>query len=367
MRKNNILSVINRRNPVTMIIGVLVFFLSFSVNMRSQANKNESKNINNAEILWHIKAIHPEGKFIDIKAINKDGDIFDVKAIQNSDQSTVMDIKALIDGDKIPIKMLVSSDKYAPVKAIMSDGTILDIKAITSNGDKLEVKGIGRSGNIIDIKVINKEGAFYAVKAISPKGNLNDVKGVKMFNKELEMEMDGIEIYAHVKAVTQVGCEGDNFIWHIIAIHPEGRSMEVMAFDKEGNTFPVKAIKSTKQRSVIDIKVYVDGSKQLPVKVVISGDKYAPVKAIGEDGSIYDIKAVTAEGDILDIKGVSRSGNVINIKALAKNGDFYGVKAISPGGELNDVKGVKMMSDDIECELNDVKISAHIKALPQMK
>jgi hypothetical protein len=56
---------------------------------------------------------------------------------------------------------------------------------------------------------------------------------------------------------------------------------------------------------------------------------------------------------------------LIHIKAVQKNGELYGVKAISSEGELNDVKGVKMLKEDLEMEINNVKIYAHIKALPQ--
>ena len=46
-----------------------------------------------------------------------------------------MDIKALMGGKKVPVKILVSTDEYAPVKAIGSDGTIYDIKALTPEGE----------------------------------------------------------------------------------------------------------------------------------------------------------------------------------------------------------------------------------------
>ena len=367
MRKSIISLVHLRPQPSKMILGLFVFFISWSVNLLSQEDKKENIATEKIEIIWHIKAIHPNGYFINIKALDKAGHIYDVKAIQNSVQTSILDIKALVNGKRVPIKILVSDDDYGPVKAIMEDGSIMDIKAITSKGERMDVKGVGRSGNITDIKAITKNGEFYGVKAISPNGDLNDVKGVKMFNKDLEMNLNGIEVHSHVKALTQVGCTGDNFMWHIIAIHPEGRVLNVEAVDKDGNTFPVKAIKNTKQRSIIDVKVYIDGSNQLPVKILVSNDKFAPVKAIGEDGSIYDIKAITPEGDRLDIKGVNRSGSIINIKAIGKNGDFYGVKAISPEGELNDVKGVKMSSDAVEYTINGIDVAAHVKAVPQMK
>lgn len=155
------------------------------------------------DIIWHIKAIHPEGRTIDVKALDKDGTIYDVKAIQDADQQHLLDIKALVGEQKLPVKILVSEDEYAPVKAIGEDGTIYDIKAITPEGDKLDVKGVSSSGNIIHIKAINKAGAFYGIKAMSREGQLNDVKGVKMSKDILESTVYGVKVRAHVKALPQ--------------------------------------------------------------------------------------------------------------------------------------------------------------------
>jgi hypothetical protein len=164
----------------------------------SDADKN-----NLTEIIWHIKAIHPEGKLLDIKAIGKDGTIFDVKAIQDKNQRSILDIKAFVNGKQLPVKVLVTEDKYMPVKAIDVDGTIIDIKALSADGDMLDVKGVTQSGNIINIKVINKEGEFYGIKAISPNGWVNDVKGIKMNKETVEEVINGVEVYAHIKGLTQ--------------------------------------------------------------------------------------------------------------------------------------------------------------------
>jgi hypothetical protein len=153
---------------------------------------------------WHVKAIHPQGAFLDVKALDKSGKIYDVKAIQDNFQRHLLDVKALVGGEELPIKMLISEDKYTPVKAIATDGTLFDIKALTPEGDKLDVKGVLRSGNIIHLKAINKEGDFYGVKAISPDGELNDVKGIKLAKVATEMNINGHDIYAHVKALPQV-------------------------------------------------------------------------------------------------------------------------------------------------------------------
>jgi len=192
------------------------------------------------EIIWHIKAVHPEGRFLDVKALDKEGNIYDVKAIQNADQRQLMDIKALMGGERMPVKILVSTDEYAPVKAIGDDGSIYDIKALTPEGERLDVKGVSRAGNILDIKAINNEGTFYGVKAISPEGQLNDVKGVKMFSNDLEATVNGVEVHAHIKALPQAQRVAGTGIWHIKAIHPEGWTLDVKALDADGNIFDIK-------------------------------------------------------------------------------------------------------------------------------
>jgi len=155
------------------------------------------------EVIWHIKAIHPDGKLLDVKAIGEDGTKYDVKAIQDDNQRSILDIKAFVNGKRLPVKMLVSEDKYLPVKAIGNDGTIINIKAITADGNILDVKGVSQSGNIINIKAVSKEGNFYGIKAISPIGWVNDVKGVKMEKGTIEGVVNGVDIYAHIKALTQ--------------------------------------------------------------------------------------------------------------------------------------------------------------------
>lgn len=120
-----------------------------------------------AETIWHVKAVHPDGQFLDVKAIDSSSGIHDVKAIEDGDRH-VMDIKALAGGKRLPVKVLVSDDRYAPVKAIGDDGVIYDIKALTADGTKL------------------------------------DVKGVKMMQERLETTVSGVPIEAHIKALPQV-------------------------------------------------------------------------------------------------------------------------------------------------------------------
>jgi len=350
---------------------ILVFLTLFIVLYSCNEIQKEAPIAVNTEltknfekVIWHVKAIHPDGRLIDVKAIDRDGDIYDVKAIQSTAQRSFMDVKTLVGEHQLPVKLLVSSDKYTRVKALAEDGSVYDIKALTPEGDTLDVKGVSRTKNIIHIKAINKAGDFYGIKAISPEGRLNDVKGVKMTDEQTEVIINGHAVYAHIKALPQAGVATNNGQWNIKAIHPKGTTLDIKAFDPEGKKYDVKAIQDSYQRSLMDIKA-IDGNNLLPIKMIVSKDKFAPIKAISREGILFDVKALTPDGRKLDVKGVERVGNIVHVKAINKDGDFYGIKAISPDGELNDVKGIKINKEDLETDINGQKVFAHVKAIPQ--
>ncbi len=366
------------------ILGFIFLFTACnngpSKDKTSKTETDELAKVN--DIIWNVKAIHPDGKSLDIKAFDEAGNSFDIKAIQNSDQDSFLDVKAIVDGKELPVKMLESENQFVPVAAINNEGIKYYIKAITAEGEKLDVKGVARFGNIVIIKAITKEGDFYGVKAISPVGQLNDIKGIKIARGDREMTLKGIGVHAHVKAMHPAANEDDfkiptkkkkkieyksdfeRIIWNIKAVTADGKNLDVKAFDAEGNQFDVKATQDSKQHSFMNIKAFVDGS-ELPVKVLDGLDEYAPVKAIGTKGTIYDIKAIT-EGDVkLDIKGISRSGSIIHVKAINENGEFYGVKAFAPDGKLNDVKGIKIFDRKVELKIKGNPVYAHLKAITQ--
>ena len=376
-------SVIRTLKRYTYLLVFSTLLIGCANNTTKEKPVTIEKEVAKVEVIaWSVKAIQPDGSKLDIKAIDKEGNLFDINAIQDSDQDSFLNIKAFVNGNELPVKMLISKDKYAPVKAIDKGGIILDIKAITPEGDKLDVKGVVRSGNVVSIKVINKEGEFYSVNAISPDGKLNDVKGIKINIKEKEMTLKGFSVYAHIKAMHPSVGEGDsdvtmkekkkrkgkkevefkNIIWNIKAVTLEGKNIDVKAIDAEGNRFDVKAIQDSNQYSFMNIKAFVNGS-ELPIKVLLSEDEYAPIKAIDKDGKLYDIKAITAEGTILDVKGVSRSGTIIHIKAINEDGEFYGVKAFSPDGKLDDVKGIKIFDREKEMTIRGNAVYGHVKAI----
>jgi len=334
------------------------------------------------EINWNVKAILPDGKSLDVKVFNSAGEPFDIKAIQNSDQDNLLDVKAIIDGEQLPVKILVSKQQFTPVVAITNNGNAYKLKAITPEEEQIEVIGVVRFDNIVIMKAVTKKGKFYGVKAISPTGQLNDIKGIKINPQEREMTSKGHSIYAHVKAMHPSANE-DNFklpkkniekgiyksdferiIWNIKAVTADGKNLDVKAFDAEGNTFDVKATQDSEQHSFMNIKAFVEGA-ELPVKIMQSTGEYAPIKAIGTDGTIYDIKALTDGNVKLDVKGISRSGSIIHVKAINENGEFLGVKAFAPDGKLNQVKGIKIFDREVEMKVQGHPVYAHLKAINQ--
>ncbi|MFK5982193.1 MAG: hypothetical protein QM499_04690 [Flavobacteriaceae bacterium] len=392
---------VHTQSKTILFFAILITFSLFILSCDNKGSKekvtsNQEEVEKQNDILWSITAIQTDGEKLAIKAIDSEGKMFDVNAIQNSDQDSFLNINAFINDKKLPVKILVSDDKFAPVKAIDRGGISYDIKAITTEGEKLDVKGILRFGNIISLKAINKEGVFYDVKATSPSGNINDVKGIKINHKEKEMALNGFNVFAHVKAMHESNNEFEtlafsklnkkvnkkvkskkkskkktktkndfkNIIWNINAITPDGNNLEVIVIDEEGNQFEIKAIQDSEQYCFLNIKAIVNNN-ELPVKVLISDEEYSPIKAISRDGILYDIKAITSDGTILDVKGISRSGNIIDIKAITANGDFYTIKAISPKGNENDVKGIKIFDRPTELTMRGNKVYAHIKAITQ--
>ena len=175
----------------------------FKIPAKKKTKKKKIYKSDFERIIWNIKAVTADGKNLDVKAFDAEGNKFDIKATQDSKQHSFMNIKAFVEGGELPVKVLQSSDEYAPVKAIGADGTIYDIKALTDDNVKLDIKGISRSGNIINIKAINQKGEFYGVKAFAPDGKLNQVKGIKIFERKVEMKIKGNPVYGHLKAITQ--------------------------------------------------------------------------------------------------------------------------------------------------------------------
>jgi len=179
-------------------------YAQIDADKRSELIKPET-NISD-DMLWHVKAFRPDAQILKVKAIDKDGNIYDVKAIQPYEtSSSVLSVKAIVNDKQFPIKIILpnGNDKYFPLVAIMDDGSLLKIVAINADGHYLEVKGHSKSGNIIHISAITANGLGYNIIALSPFGEVNAVMGMKMLEATEEAVINGVSIFAHVKAIKQ--------------------------------------------------------------------------------------------------------------------------------------------------------------------
>lgn len=188
-----------------------LFIISlFTTNTFSQILDQDREKLNKpetevpAEIYWNVKAYNPTWGLLKVKAIDSNGEIYDIKAIQDSEDSSILNVKALMNGQRVSIKLIkVKGDRFYPVKAITENGTIMDVKAIDTDGELIDVKGISKTGNIVNIRAIRPQVLMYNIIAVSPDGKVNGVKGIKMMDQEVETVIHGVKIFAHVKALKQ--------------------------------------------------------------------------------------------------------------------------------------------------------------------
>ena len=178
-------------------IWTLALLLAFSFAKAQEEASQEG-------VIWHVKAIHPQGRTMDVKAFDEQGKKYDVKAIEDTDQSYIMEVRTFVEGKGIPVKVLVSEEEYKPLAGIDDSGKTYVLRAITADGRFLPVRGVRKSGYIIHVKAVNEDGSFYGVKALSTKGKLRDVKGMKMYDKQLEVTLNGVAVHAHVVALPQI-------------------------------------------------------------------------------------------------------------------------------------------------------------------
>lgn len=152
-------------------------------------------------------------------------------------------------------------------------------------------------------------------------------------------------------------------VWPVFAVE-KNKEYPIEAVFEDGTTLPVNAVIKEGDDHFMDVKVIRDG-EALPIKLIVSNDYYVPVKAILPDGKLVDIKANSTKFGLLDLKGVSRDGNTVVIAAITTEEDFLKVKAISPDGKSErEVRGIKFLASNEEMKIGDVKIQAHVKAIP---
>lgn len=177
--------------------------------------------------------------------------------------------------------------------------------------------------------------------------------------------MKHIALFLFLIILMPVSLISQDDVWPVKAVFKDGKTLPVNVYLEDGSAIPLSAIFEAGIDHFMDVKGIHNG-EIIPIKLIASNDLLVPVKGISRDGNILNVKAVASSGKILDVKGVSRDGNTLNIAAISEAGKNIPLKAISPDGVERDVKGVKFLGENIEMEIGDIKIIAHVKALPTL-
>lgn len=154
--------------------------------------------------------------------------------------------------------------------------------------------------------------------------------------------------------------------WPVKAVVKKGKTYPVNVYLQDGTAIPLFAIYEAGNDHFMDVKGVHNGEK-ISIKLVLTNDILIPVKGIMPDGTILKVKAEDPDGNILDVKGVSRDGNTINIAAVRGEDNYIPLMVISPTGVERHVKGIKFERENVEMKIGDVKVLAHVKALPSFE
>ncbi|MDF1698763.1 MAG: hypothetical protein P1U56_23115 [Saprospiraceae bacterium] len=312
---------------------------------------------------WAVKAVKG-GDAFPVHVYLDDATPVPVFAIYNEGNDHFMDVKGVHNGKNVSIKLVRSSDMLIPVKGISETGEILKVKAIDSKGGILDVKGVSRDGNTINVCAVKGENDYIPLMAVSPEGVKRTVKGVKFMSENVEMELSGVKVLAHLKAIPTVEVGSIDKKWGLQASTDDGQSLSVVAINKKGREYPVNAIMAGKHPYLMHVRA--EGSVDIYVKFV-KNDNGVMVTGIDEYGRPYDIKAKATDGTMYGVNGGEKTGNVIPVYVMGANGATYPVKAVSSKGHEFDVKGIKAKKGDVEGSIagidGEVNYYAHIKAL----
>lgn len=311
--------------------------------------------------LWNVRAVLPDGLSLPVQAFDPQGGAWPVMALEEGNMH-LLNVRAVVRDQRLPVKVLVSDEAFLPVKAIGPDGAIWDVKAVTPDGARLDVKGVAHAGHIVHIKAIGPRNELYGVKAVSPTGMFHDVKGIRMEEDEGAL-VNGARIHAHVKALPQAVHTDEEPIWNVEALAEDGTFLPVKAVGAKGELYDVRAFLENGDRWVLDVKALVGGRK-VAVKVLPAGEGAGVLKAILPDGASLPLKAIANDGRRWDVVGTLDTGTIIHVKAVGPDGARLGVKAISPRGAQYDVKGLRFGNTATEAVVGGVEVKAHVKALP---
>lgn len=157
-----------------------------------------------------------------------------------------------------------------------------------------------------------------------------------------------------------------NITWPVKALQKFGQDLVVNAYFDDGTIVPLTAVMKDNDTHFMDVKVVKDG-QNISVKICACDDLLLPVKAVLDDGTMIDLFATDNSGEKYEIKGVSREGNLIVIAAIISDEKQIPLIALSPEGKTWNIYGVKFTLDNVEMEINETKVAAHVKALPALE
>ncbi|NNK83706.1 MAG: hypothetical protein HKO92_11335, partial [Flavobacteriaceae bacterium] len=129
----------NSNQSIIGAFGYYLFILGFIfvlTGCKDEPKKEETSKTETEEVVvvnyvyWNVKAISTDGKrSLDVKAFNSEGKSLDIMAVQDSDQDMFLDVKAILDGEKLPVKILVNDEQFAPVSVISDNGNVYSLNA----------------------------------------------------------------------------------------------------------------------------------------------------------------------------------------------------------------------------------------------
>jgi hypothetical protein len=304
-----------------------------------------------------LKAKTASGTFLDIVAMVEEGD------------DCFMDVRAVENGKYYPVKLTISNEMEIPVFAVKKDGSKLEVVAVSDAEGNFRVKGVSRFGNTIRIAAVSPSGSFKDLIAKSMDGRTKSISGVKFEDDNVELEIGETKIVAHLKALPSNQAISEETVWDVSAIGNDGSKLEVVALNKKGKEYPIKAMSAGGSFTLLNVKAMAPRDNMM-VKLTKNGNGIF-LEAIDEYGRLFPVKIKTADGKYISIRGGDNCGKTIDIQAFGDNGLDYLLHAISPEGDMYDIKGIKVKDEDTEGFVQGLKgltlYYAHVKALPPVQ
>ena len=90
---------------------------------------------------------------------------------------------------------------------------------------------------------------------------MRDIYGLKLTEEFVEMEIYGIKVTAHVKALPAPRTSGDHPTWSVTALSKEGHNLDVFALDSKGKEHQIKALTNGGSDQMLNIKAVIRAAR----------------------------------------------------------------------------------------------------------